>query len=202
MINNLSPKRDFTPANPNLEEDIKTFLKTPIKLEKPSLPSSQKKYKYHYSISSEVGRSSAFRRSAPSNLYTQKSSGKTAHSSMSWNPPEIEDDISYSSGVRRAFDQKHKKYSEVALRQNEQRWEDEEKYRRWKLKKDHQYTEMKNRKHDRHVIENVIQSRNDYYVSSMNNYRPPIKVKVKTSGIRAAPIEIRSVGRNRTYYWA
>ena len=197
MINNLSPKRDFTPSNPNLEEEIRVFLKTPVSFDKPYLPNTQKISKYHYNDS---GRSSTIRRSVPSSSCSQRSASRASHSSASWNPPEVEEDVGYSSGVRRAFDQKHKKYSEVALRQNERWWEDEENYRRWKLQKDYQSPETKVRNHDHHVVENIIQSRNDYYVSSMNHYRPTIKFK--TSKYRQAPIEIRSVGRNRTYYWA
>lgn len=195
MINNLSPKRDFTPSNPHLEEEIKVFLKTPVRFDKPSLPKTQNKNYY-----GETRGSFVIRKSAPSLPYSQRSTSRVNHSSPSWNPPEIDDDTGHSAGVRRAFDQKHKKYSEVALRQNEQIWEDEEKYRRWKLRKAYQTSDTKPRNHDHHVIENVIQSRNDYYVSSMNNFRPTIKFK--TSKCRPAPVEIRSVGKNRTYYWA
>lgn len=198
---NLSPKREFKPSNPNLEEDIKNLLTTPVKFERQSIPNTQlrNQHRYNYNGINDT-KQYTMRKSLPSNSCPHKSTKQANRSSITWNPPEIEDDIGYSSGVRRAFDLKHKKYSEVALRQNERRWEDEEKFRRWKAQKDYKSTEIKSREHDHHVVENIIQSRNDYYVSSMKNFRPPIRAK--TSMFRTVPAEIRSVGRNRIYYWA
>ncbi|OHT15608.1 hypothetical protein TRFO_42436 [Tritrichomonas foetus] len=180
MKRGLSPKRDFNPSNPHLEEDIKQLLNMPVRFERAPIVNTTPRYQIHDPV----------RKSLPSR--TQKPIIQIE---------EEEQDISHNSGARRAFDIKHKRFSAIAKKQTARQWDDEEKYRKWRTEGLFRKAEVRLREKDNHVVEQIIQSRNDYYMSSLRNFKAPSHMR--NSLCRAAPPEIRtqSLQSKKNYYW-
>ena len=174
----LSAKREFHPSNPDLEKQIHDMVNTPIKLSRQPPPPSPPRYVIHET-----------RKSLPSKKVTI-------------NEYDVERDTTRKGGARRAFDQKHKIYSAIVLKQGERQWKDDEKFWRWKTAKEHQKYQPVVRERDYHTIEGIVQERNDHYMLGFRGYRKHIQGKHATS--REAPSEIRSKsvqGQRNILFW-
>lgn len=183
----LPINRDFNPSNPHLEDDISNFLSTPISLKAPTkspIDFNDPKNRYHIH---KVHIKTTTRSSLPVTSFSHNDTLKNTEQQY-----EID---RAKSGPRRAFDIKHKRYTESVLRQQHKKWEQDEKFYQWKTEKQRRLIEV--RHNDHHVIEHVIQSRNDYYMSTLGNKNSS---PTSRNYYRTAPVEIRFPKTKCNYY--
>lgn len=168
----LSARRPIRTNNPELDSSLRTFLRTPVKLE------NLKNNNYD---DRDLERRRPQTARPKSRFYTCR-----------------EDNI---SNRRRAFEISHERKVKAALKQNEREWDEEERYRKWKTAKVAQKREAPKKDADKHVLETIVQSRNEYYLSGIRDSR--ITQRTNVSALRTLPPEVRTVSRtsNRVFYW-
>ena len=109
------------------------------------------------------------------------------------------DDIAVSQ--RRAFEVRHQQEARRMKKVSEKDWRSRTQYHDWRSKQSMKRLEPHRVQKDRHVIEDVIQERHDYFVGSLSAQR--IASRTHMGQTREFPSEMRVVSQatKRTQYW-
>jgi hypothetical protein len=172
----LSPRRAIDDSRPLLDDSMREFLRMPIYLDRDHHPTSQ----------TTIPRSNQSNRALPSKP----------------SPPHPSEE-----GVdarRRAFELAHSRRVARETDIAQKTWDADERFRKWKKKtvgwKPDSATAC--RETDRQMIEHVIGTRNEYYMTLFRDNRFP-SVKDSLVRVRPVPKEMHTSGAGNTqrFYW-
>lgn len=109
------------------------------------------------------------------------------------------DDIAVSQ--RRAFEVRHQQHAKRMKKVSEKDWRSRTQYQDWRSKQSMKYLEPHRIQKDRHVIEDVIQERADYFVGSLASKR--VNSRTGMTQTRELPPEMRPARQaiQKTFYW-
>lgn len=102
---------------------------------------------------------------------------------------------------RRAFELRHMQEAKRKKKASEKDWKSRTQFQDWKYKQSLKKIEPHRIQKDRHVIEDIIQERNDYFIGSLAAKR--VSARTCMSQTRELPPEMRAVGQaTKRNFWA
>ena len=102
---------------------------------------------------------------------------------------------------RRAFELRHLREMDRRKKASEREWQSKVQYQDWRSKQARKGLERRFRRKDRHILEDVIHERNEYYLESIGTKGTTERKYM--SHTRTLPPEMRAAAPTslRTFYW-
>lgn len=165
----LSARRQVVHHTTTFEKNMNDFLSTPIHLDpEPTKIPHEKNQRRPHTNRSNRRPVSAIERACNSNDYIFAS--------------------------RRAFEITHKQKADLLIKQSNKNWQDDQRYYDLLTRKQHKKLQKKLEDNDRGVIEDIVERRNDYYLSTLKEQGPIGHFSNKCT-MRTVPKDMRPYSR-------
>ena len=102
---------------------------------------------------------------------------------------------------RRAFDRRHERHAQLMKKAAEREWTSSTQYRDWRSRQTMRKPGTRRPPKDRHVIEDVVHERNEYYLDAITTGTATPRRQMAHT--RALPPEMRAIATptTRAFYW-